>query len=722
MKPIHFTVDAALLRELGERLVGQPHIALAELVKNSYDADATCVLVRFLDEKIEIHDNGHGMNLDEFRDFWMRIGSPHKQQQKVSRDFARPLTGSKGVGRLAVQFLARELAMHTVAKETNEQEIDALVDWDTAVEQGDLTKAYALYEEAEASRIFPGGSPHGTIIELSRLNQVWSADEIEGLAREIWWLQPPFERKSTAADEDIFRVELESPDQATIEKFDRQMRAYLGIWHARIDGELIQATDGDEQPVVRFTLEFSDGKKVRHELPMPDCLLHKLSFEIRTYYLQGRQKYGIKVGEAREYFNAFGGVRVYDAGFRLPYYGPEHDWLGIEKDHSHRLSRSRLLPESLQVPEGLNYLPTNSRLLGVVHVDTSFERRKAADGDVDHLEIQVTRDRLNDNRAYQELHDVVRWALDFYATQEATRQFAEAEANRSDEPVRVKFLKVGEVLNRYREELPRTVFNELEREVQQAVRASETEAEAIARRVALLGPLATAGMAALAYEHEAAKHFTLLDSLLADLETVGLQNPELEKMLAPVLAQLREWATRARATRGMFVHFLDEENREAKGPFRAHALLTQIREQVHPLVRGIPIEIDDIPPDLRLPPGDFSQWTALFQNVFLNAINAMLDAPQKKISLSSHHQAGRTSILIEDTGVGVDLSKAEKLFEPFVRRLDVSPQRRALGYGGTGLGLTIVRMIAGELGCEVKFVNPNNDFSTAFCVSWRDDE
>ena len=35
LEPIRFTVDAALFRELGERLVGKPHIALAELVKNS---------------------------------------------------------------------------------------------------------------------------------------------------------------------------------------------------------------------------------------------------------------------------------------------------------------------------------------------------------------------------------------------------------------------------------------------------------------------------------------------------------------------------------------------------------------------------------------------------------------------------------------------------------------------------------------------------------------
>ena len=41
MPTIPFTIDAELLRELGERLVGKPHMALAELIKNGYDADAT---------------------------------------------------------------------------------------------------------------------------------------------------------------------------------------------------------------------------------------------------------------------------------------------------------------------------------------------------------------------------------------------------------------------------------------------------------------------------------------------------------------------------------------------------------------------------------------------------------------------------------------------------------------------------------------------------------
>src|SRR4051794_2771415 len=120
---LKFTVDSALLRELGERLVGQPHIALAELIKNAYDADATKVEVQILDDVIVVADNGHGMDRKAFRERWMRIGSPHKESQRRSPTLKRALTGSKGVGRLAAQFLASELRLVTVAEGSPEREL-----------------------------------------------------------------------------------------------------------------------------------------------------------------------------------------------------------------------------------------------------------------------------------------------------------------------------------------------------------------------------------------------------------------------------------------------------------------------------------------------------------------------------------------------------------------------------------------------------------------------
>ena len=114
---LNFSVDAALFRELGERLIGRPHIALAEIIKNSYDADATHVVVRFERDRIEISDDGNGMTPTQFLNLWMRVGSPHKQSERRSLLLKRPLTGSKGVGRLAAQFLAQELELRTTLRE-----------------------------------------------------------------------------------------------------------------------------------------------------------------------------------------------------------------------------------------------------------------------------------------------------------------------------------------------------------------------------------------------------------------------------------------------------------------------------------------------------------------------------------------------------------------------------------------------------------------------------
>ena len=73
-----FTVDAALLRELGESLIGRAHIALAELVKNSYDADAHTCRIDVEGDRIVVWDDGHGISKKEFINYWMRIGTTHK--------------------------------------------------------------------------------------------------------------------------------------------------------------------------------------------------------------------------------------------------------------------------------------------------------------------------------------------------------------------------------------------------------------------------------------------------------------------------------------------------------------------------------------------------------------------------------------------------------------------------------------------------------------------
>jgi signal transduction histidine kinase len=165
---------------------------------------------------------------------------------------------------------------------------------------------------------------------------------------------------------------------------------------------------------------------------------------------------------------------------------------------------------------------------------------------------------------------------------------------------------------------------------------------------------------------------------------------------------------------------LDEENRTMVGRFKARSLIRDVSDQLGILMHGVHPTTYRVDDELLLPQAGYADWSAIFQNVLLNAVNAMLDMDEKTIDISSRADGDRRMILIQDTGVGVDLPISEELFKPFVRKLKISPERKGLGVGGTGLGLTIVRMIADIIGCNVSFTKPEDGFKTAFQIRWKE--
>ena len=105
---------ARLIRTLGEELISNEVVAVIELVKNAYDADATHVLIRFTGPlepgkgRIEVIDNGHGMELSTVRTVWMEPATPSKRGKLRRTDkFKRRFLGEKGIGRFASSRLAK---------------------------------------------------------------------------------------------------------------------------------------------------------------------------------------------------------------------------------------------------------------------------------------------------------------------------------------------------------------------------------------------------------------------------------------------------------------------------------------------------------------------------------------------------------------------------------------------------------------------------------------
>ena len=768
LTPEQFTVDAALLRELGERLIGRAHIALAELVKNSYDADAHTCRIDIEDDRIVVSDDGHGISPEEFLKYWMRIGTTHKVDSRQSRHLGRPMTGSKGLGRLSVQFLAEEMELESSCATDPETMLYAYVDWRSIRVGEDLQTVEVGWDTIPERTTYADGSDVGTRITLTGLRTEWDGEAIEGLGQDVWMLRSPFRsvggktKGRTALD---FYVELEAPDILSArERFNKLHDALFENWKARITGVLEDGRRSRNVSQAEVAVEFAPGypegveeaRTFRETVTFPvprqqkesvggqesedgsigetddegdganEAALDRARFTVLVFRPEGRQS-GLPVGDMRDYLRTYGGVSVYDAGFRLPYYGSQdlsgHDWLNVGVDQGRRLIASELLPERFRIAgRYLLDLPNPGRIFGAVDVDTNHEYRtvsaRASSGD--WLQILPGRDRLAPNKSFEQLRDLVRFGLDLYANRYRAVADDEAQKQHAKEPPSRALGTALATLHQYKPEMPETAYRDVRRDLVRVRRAVKSQSEAIDSRAALLGPLATAGMAALAMNHELTNDAALLDELADLLEDLAESQPS--ETVTEAIKSLKAYKTRFSAYQGLFAPLADPDERIAVERLTVESVVGQVVRSLRARLAGVAFATSGIPRDLRFPVGAFAEWSAVLQNVMFNAWNAMLESDVRVIQFDgSPADARRQYLRVSDTGSGLAMPIEETgiLFEAFERRGSVSPANRSIAIGGQGLGLAIIRMIATSRGAEVGFVRPSSGFSTAIQLSWR---
>jgi signal transduction histidine kinase len=740
-----FIVDAALLQELGERLVGRPAIALGELVKNAYDADATTCRIEFADDRIVVSDNGTGMADEDFRNHWMRIATTHKVDQRVSQRFKRPLTGSKGIGRLAAQFLADELTLDSTPRDKARTGVHARVDWRSALRGTELREVTVDWRRKSEVNAYPADSTWGTRIELTGLKTQWDASELSELGNDVWMLRSPFRSTAksgaSAAKTGEFIIEIEAPDIAdSRQSFDRALDTVFANWKARIRGRLEHGRRGGKGII---SVDFKKGYPTSTDqagrsqitVPLPVSadhrakpLIDRTSFEILIFKPEGKQAGGVAVGDLRKYLSSFGNVSVYDAGFRLPYYGSKkdkigEDWLAIAADQGRRLGQSGLLPEHLQTQNKyMEDLPAPGRIFGAVDIDTNHERQVAASSVDDErifLQIQSGRDRLHDNEAFYQLRDLVRYSVDYYANRYRGRKVEASERARPSETPSAKLDRAVAVLEENRTQISPSVYRVLNRELSDASKARKAEEKFAEERVALLAPLASAGMTALALNHEISRESAFLGRIGRRLRQLASKHSLDE--LSELAAEFAEAKRRLDSVRELFAPLLTSEDRSATDRLRVQVILKQVVTGMSILMPGVNIDLRQIPADLRFPLGAVAEWSAILQNVFSNAWNAMLNASRREVSVSGGRDNSHEWLRVSDTGqgLGVPLSESPRLFEPFERKLEISPDKRSIAIGGQGLGLTIVRMLARRRKVTASFIEPPPGFSTTFQLIWR---
>ncbi len=94
------TVDKSHLIAIGEQLYVRSVELIRELVNNAYDADATEIRVSISKDRIEVADNGTGMDMDGLKQYF-NIGSPEKRLHNKSKKYHRERIGQFGIGKFS---------------------------------------------------------------------------------------------------------------------------------------------------------------------------------------------------------------------------------------------------------------------------------------------------------------------------------------------------------------------------------------------------------------------------------------------------------------------------------------------------------------------------------------------------------------------------------------------------------------------------------------------
>jgi signal transduction histidine kinase len=195
---------------LGDELIGHDRLAVFELVKNAYDADATIVDVTLdlgsASPTIVVIDNGIGMSAETIENAWLEIGTDSKRPMGLRgrSPMGRFPLGEKGVGRLAVQKLGERCGIATRQRDAPEYEFH--VDWGELITSARyLGDGLAIdVEERAEPKIIKTRS--GTRVQISKLHRTeWSRREIRDLYRLVTSLSNPFDAAAS------FEVNLHLP-------------------------------------------------------------------------------------------------------------------------------------------------------------------------------------------------------------------------------------------------------------------------------------------------------------------------------------------------------------------------------------------------------------------------------------------------------------------------------------------------------------------------------
>lgn len=394
---MEFRVSSALKDLIGKELITDDQTAIFELVKNSYDADASKVRVIFksingTNPRILVVDDGIGMNREDIENKWLFVGfsekreeyiRAHKERKKTSRIYA----GSKGIGRFSCDRLGKLLTIFSKT-ESDEGINELIVFWDRfEVDQSEEFQNIEIDFNIVHSIIYPTVSDffktntHGTVLQIEELNSSWEdPQKLVRLKRYLQRLINPEQFKN-----DNFQINIEAEDFLDHDQRNIDKQKDDQIINGEVQNFVFKKIEPNTTTIdVNITVNeistklFDKGELIfQLETSVPEHLANLYGIHASISFLN---KYAKSVFKRMMGIDSvdFGHIYLYKNGFRIhPYGDPSDDWLGIgrrqQQGHYRYIGNRDLVGRVEILGDQVELREVTSRSSGLVMTEMAYQ-------------------------------------------------------------------------------------------------------------------------------------------------------------------------------------------------------------------------------------------------------------------------------------------------------------------------------------------------------------
>lgn len=698
-----FKPRARLIKIIGEELISNDVIALVELIKNSYDADADEIEIYLNDifseqGEILIKDNGSGMSYEKIVNVWLEPATPDKKtkgEQTFSECYNRRFLGEKGIGRFAVHRLGDKIEMisrgrKNCAGDLYEYETRTVIDWTSFTEEKYLSEIPVTVAKINNPESFKTKS--GTLIKITGIHSWKNIKAVRDAAIKVRGLESPVRPKQVQLHKTFDAVDPGlsikiSSNDVQINKEIKEIKSLKELLDSAFY-KFSGIVDEKGSLVYEYFFDRPDQQDIKRNTELKEEFLPSLNpdwfderpllksnspgqFEV-NFYAWDLETATLRIAGLADYYRNIikpnSGIRIYRDNFRVwPYGEPDDDWLALD------LKR-------LNTPKERSV--SRNQVFGVVHISSIVN---------DSLKDQSNREGLVSNEQYEHFYQLVSSALTVFAKE---RKIDKIKIDRISRSKSVKDI-VTDSIDKLRRNVDKRNHSEYyENDLNQIESAYKEKINDVLERYMMAAAI---GISYSIPIHEMKLRLTSIKNVIDDLN----ENPDLQdKYLKQLAGYVQETEDIIKAVTSMM-------SRQKKQKVNLYKVAQNTYTLKESDLKKYNIEFE-IEGDKEL---QVDAVPGLLNTAVLNLVdNAIYWLRSKKLKSRVNNEAfapmitlkikidtgGKVVLQVKDNGEGFD-DPFDLLIEPYYSRKT----------DGLGLGLFLVNEIMSRFGGRVNGYNEN---------------